>query len=604
MLISSFHHVILVTNLSWNLEVGAGYKTLADAANGSQLAAEESVETIFWSWKRFHSFFLPAFSLHFMASLLRTPGQNGPSHGQPSAVQYPGLVRKNCDLKLKFQTFHVFSHFSCPTFTVSKFISSLPSFQTPEVNWLRPISRWSCKRLDSAWPCWWDIIETVESTSRAIVAIFWRCRTSHWFSGTLQVEVHWDWKCGSAVNFCDFIEIGQCMHPAFSCPVDMIWKSIAVSCLARSWLQRVMEAFGQSASWRRAPWEVQSDEMLSKPSRLSKLVNFCLFVLSMFAPSWNRYDRYSYTCFVWITEGFQTCQVVKPHWNLRSKKLEVAGPRVAEVVEELHFDATQRQRCVRCEAGNDLWNVIVECAFDVGIDRKSCASNVQQCTWGDASFGRLVGSLRFAGSSTGRHQNTSASQPLTLRLRWYKIQDSVIEKENCFQAQKCPIWPDAGSLPGSRIFFARIALLDSLDRMFLTRPINFSGVIQFVTCWGPPVLSLEVRLNCIRRKNTSVYGSVAPRLRHVRQVHLFKLQLGSQLSQLSQCLLWWTLWVWIHILWLWCVFCSRSLWRVRKIHQAYKTSFWVASAGFFGVHLCKSIPSVRQNLLSLEMSAG
>lgn len=432
----------------------------------------------------------------------------------------------------------------------------------------------------------------------------WRCRTSHWFSGTLQVEVHWDWKCGSAVNFCDFIEIGQCMHPAFSCPVDMIWKSIAVSCLARSWLQRVMEAFGQSASWRRAPWEVQSDEMLSKPSRLSKLVNFCLFVLSMFAPSWNRYDRYSYTCFVWITEGFQTCQVVKPHWNLRSKKLEVAGPRVAEVVEELHFDATQRQRCVRCEAGNDLWNVIVECAFDVGIDRKSCASNVQQCTWGDASFGRLVGSLRFAGSSTGRHQNTSASQPLTLRLRWYKIQDSVIEKENCFQAQKCPIWPDAGSLPGSRIFFARIALLDSLDRMFLTRPINFSGVIQFVTCWGPPVLSLEVRLNCIRRKNTSVYGSVAPRLRHVRQVHLFKLQLGSQLSQLSQCLLWWTLWVWIHILWLWCVFCSRSLWRVRKIHQAYKTSFWVASAGFFGVHLCKSIPSVRQNLLSLEMSAG
>ena len=210
----------------------------------------------------------------------------------------------------------------------------------------------------------------------------------------------------------------------------------------------------------------------------------------MFAP-WNRY-RYSYTCFVWITEGFQTCQVLKP------QKLEVAGPRVAEVVEELHFDATQRQRCARwdheTEAGNDLWNVIVECAFDVGIDRKSLASNVQQCTWGDASFGRLVGSLCFAGSSTGRHQSTSASQPSTLRLRWYKIQDSVIEKENCFQAQKCPIWPDAGSLPGSRICFARIALLDSLDRMFLTRPINLSGVIQFVTCWGPPVLSLEVRL--------------------------------------------------------------------------------------------------------------
>ena len=186
-------------------------------------------------------------------------------------------------------------------------------------------------------------------------------------------------------------------------------------------------------------------------------------------------------------------------------------------------------------------------------------------------------------------------------------QDSVIEKENCFQAQKCPIWPDAGSLPGSRIFFARIALLDSLDRMFLTRPINFSGVIQFVTALRSPsafVRSPSKFLNCIRRKNTSVYGSVAPRLRHVRQVHLFKLQLGSQLSQLSQCLLWWPLWVWIHILWLWCVFCSRSLWRVRKIHQAYKTSFWVASAGFFGVHLCKSIPSVRQILFLLKWVQG
>ena len=561
------------------------------------------------SWKRFHRFFVPAFSLHFMASLLRTPGQNGPSHGQPSAVQYPGFfVHKNCDLKLKFQTFHVFSHFSCPTFTVSKIISSLPSFQTPEVNWLRPISRWSCKRLDSAWPCWWDIIETVESTFKGNCCHLLTMQNfplifrdfAGWSS--LRLEV---WKCSQLhQSYFSRFYWNWSMHAScFFMSVDVIWKSILVSCLARSWLQRVMEAFGQSASWRRAPWEVQSDEMLSKPSRLSKLVNFCLFVLSMFAPSWNRYDRYSYTCFVWIAEGFQTCQVVKPHWNLRSKKLEVAGPRVAEVVEELHFDATQRQRCVRCEAGNDLWNVIVECAFDVGIYRKSCASNVQQCTWGDASFGRLVGSLRFPGSSTGRHQSTSASQPSTLRLRWYKIQDSVIEKENCFQAQKCPIWPDAGSLPGSRIFFARIALLDSLDRMFLTRPINLSGVIQFVTCWGPPVLSLEVKKS-YSRKNTSVYSSVAPRLRHVRQVHLFKLQLGSQLSQLSQCLLWWPLWVWIHILWVWCVFCSRSLWRVRKIHQAYKTSFWVASAGFFGVHLCKSIPSVRQILFLLKWVQG
>lgn len=156
---------------------------------------------------------------------------------------------------------------------------------------------------------------------------------------------------------------------------------------------------------------------------------------------------------------------------------------------------------------------------------------------------RSVDLLEVFASLALQQAGTKTPQPLNLQLSDDANEDtkqaSVIEKENCFQAQKCPIWPDAGSLPGSRIFFA-IALLDSLDRMFLTRPINLSGVIQFVTALRSPsafVRSPSKFLNCIRRKNTSVYGSVAPRLRHVRQVHLFKLQLGSQLSQLSQCLL-------------------------------------------------------------------
>ena len=129
---------------------------------------------------------------------------------------------------------------------------------------------------------------------------------------------------------------------------------------------------------------------------------------------------------------------------------------------------------------------------------------------------RSVDLLEVFASLALQQAGTKAPQPLNLQLsddanedtnmsNEDTKQDAVIEKENCFQAQKCPIWPDAGSLPGSRIFFARIALL---DRMFLTRPINFSGVIQFVTCWGPPVLSLEVKKS-YSRKNTSVYSSKA-----------------------------------------------------------------------------------------------
>lgn len=180
---------------------------------------------------------------------------------------------------------------------------------------------------------------------------------------SLRLEV---WKCSQLHQsyFSRFYWNWSMHASSFFMSVDMIWKSIAVSCLARSWLQRVMEAFGQSASWRRAPWEVQSDEMLSKPSRLSKLEQTCeLFELLCF-----QCDRYSYT---WITCGLpkvkKTCQVVKPHWNLQVLGWLKSWKNCTLMQLNGRDDHEMWRDVKRCEAGNDLWNVIVECAFDVGI---------------------------------------------------------------------------------------------------------------------------------------------------------------------------------------------------------------------------------------------
>ena len=85
-----------------------------------------------------------------------------------------------------------------------QFTSSLPSFQTPqvEVNWLRPISRWSCKHLDSAWPCWWDIMNTVNRVNikckcchpltivQNFPLIFWVNTSRLFMSSRYDLEIH------------------------------------------------------------------------------------------------------------------------------------------------------------------------------------------------------------------------------------------------------------------------------------------------------------------------------------------------------------------------------------------------------------------------------
>ncbi len=262
------------------------------------------------------------FSLHFMASLLQTPGQNGPSHGQPSVVQYLDLIRKNCDLRVEMLDFHVFNHCLCPTFTVSIyfFTSKLPNATSRG------------KLAQTNFP-----LKLQTSGQRLAMLVGYH---EHGQYGQHQVQV--------LPSFDDSAEL----------PTDFLGQYIKAFHVQSIWFRNpllfpVWPGLGCSVWWRPLAKVCLEDALHGRCSVMMKIcwANLWTFVFL------------GYQCLPPLHESCvddgRFRDISSGEAALKSQKLDVAGPRVAEVVEELHFDATRRQRCVtRDEAETESDQVI------------------------------------------------------------------------------------------------------------------------------------------------------------------------------------------------------------------------------------------------------